>query len=194
MGPFHLLFSKGVDIMAAQTSKAKNPMRELHIRKLCLNICVGESGDRLTRAAKVLEQLTGQTPVFSKARYTVRSFGIRRNEKIAVHCTVRGPKAEEILERGLKVKEYELRRENFSENGNFGFGVQEHIDLGIKYDPSIGIYGMDFYMVMGRPGMNVRHRRRKTGHVGFQHRLTKEDAMKWFQTKYDGIILNKKKE
>ena len=51
----------------------------------------------------MLESLTGQTPVFSKAKYTVRSFGIRRNEKIAVHCTVRGPKAEEILERGLKV-------------------------------------------------------------------------------------------
>ena len=93
----------------------------------------------------------------------------------------------------LQVREYELRRENFSLNGNFGFGIQEHIDLGIKYDPSIGIYGMDFYVVLGRPGMNVRHRKRKNGHVGFPHRLTKDDAMKWFQTKYDGIILNSKK-
>lgn len=103
-----------------------------------VDISVGESGDRLTRASKVLEQLTGQTPVSSKARYTVRSFGIRRNEKIAVHVTIRGPKAEEILERGLKVKEYELRKKNFSETGNFGFGIAEHIDLGIKYDPGIG--------------------------------------------------------
>lgn len=87
-------------------------------------------------------------PSTGKARYTVRTFGIRRNEKIAVHVTVRGPKAEEILERGLKVKEYELRKRNFSETGNFGFGISEHIDLGIKYDPAIGIYGMDFYCCM----------------------------------------------
>ena len=86
--------------------------------------------------------------VVGKARYTVRTFGIRRNEKIAVHVTVRGPKAEEILERGLKVKEYELKKRNFSNTGQFGFGISEHIDLGIKYDPAIGIYGMDFYANM----------------------------------------------
>merc|ERR1712127_600212 len=190
MGP--LSIAKEVNAMAetAKTSKAKNPMRELHIRKLCLNICVGESGDRLTRAAKVLESLTGQTPVFSKARYTVRSFGIRRNEKIAVHCTVRGAEAEEILERGLKVKEYELRRDNFSATGNFGFGIQEHIDLGIKYDPSIGIYGMDFYVVMKRSGgMRVAKRRARQGKIGNQHKINKKETQKWFINKYEGILL-----
>ena len=70
-----------------------------------------------------------------------RLFHYGRNEKIAVHVTVRGEKATEILERGLKVKEYELQRKNFSATGNFGFGVTEHIDLGIKYDPTTGILG-----------------------------------------------------
>merc|ERR1719198_750747 len=174
---------------AAADEKRGNPMKDLVLKKLCVNICVGESGDRLTRAAKVIEQLTGQTPVFSKARYTVRSFSIRRNEKIAVHCTVRGEKAMEILERGLKVKEYELWRENFSDTGNFGFGIDEHIDLGIKYDPGIGIYGMDFYCIMGRVGGGrVSKRKRCRAKIGAPHRIVKEETQNWFVKKFEGVL------
>ncbi len=45
----------------------------------------------------MLEQLTGQVPVYGKARFTVRTFAIRRNEKIACCVTVRGEKAMQLL-------------------------------------------------------------------------------------------------
>jgi hypothetical protein len=65
------------------------------------------------------------------------------------------------------------------------------VSLCFRYDPSTGIYGMDFYVVLERPGYRVGRRRRCKARVGIQHRVTKEDAMKWFQVKYEGVILNK---
>jgi len=172
---------------AKDKSKSKK-MREIGIDKLVVNICVGESGDKLTKAARVLKELTDQEPVFSVARLTVRTFGIRRNEKIACHVTVRGEKALEILQKGLQVHEYDLKDRNFSATGNFGFGIQEHIDLGLKYDPSVGIYGMDFYVVLARPGFRVAKKKRNAARIGVKHLISKEAAKKWFISKFHGNV------
>jgi len=170
--------------------KQDNTMRKVQIDKLVINCCVGESGDRLTRASKVLEQLTGQKPVFSRARYTVRTFSIRRNEKIACYVTVRGERASFILDKGLKVKEYELFSRNFSNTGCFGFGISEHIDLGLKYDPNTGIYGMDFFIVLKRAGARVARKKCKRGRVGATHKITADDAIQWFKDTYEGEVID----
>merc|ERR1711934_181437 len=184
-------FSKLREDMEGQKNKAKydNKMREIKIEKLILNLCTGESGDKLTKASKVLEDLTQQKPVESKARYTIRTFSIKRNEKIAVHVTVRGKQAEQLLHTALKVKEQELKAENFSDEGNFGFGIEEHIDLGIKYDTSTGIFGMDFYIILERAGTRVARKKHCRGRVGKFQRVTQEDAKQWFTEKCAGTII-----
>jgi large subunit ribosomal protein L11e len=169
-------------------SKLKNPLNEIKISKLVINCCVGESSDRLTNAAKVLENLSMQTPVFSKSRLTIRAWGIRRNEKIACHYTLRGEKAEILLERGLKAKEYEIYAKNFSDTGNFGFGINEHIDLGVSFDTSTGIFGMDFFVVLERKGKRITKRKRCKNKIGKNQSIKKEDAIRWFQENYGSVL------
>merc|ERR1711898_67261 len=144
-----------------------NVMRKVMCDKLVINIAVGESGDRLTKAVRVLQELSNQTPVENFARYTVRTFGIRRNEKIACHVTIRGDAAMDLIERGLKITDYEISAKHF---------------------PATGIYGMDFYVVLRRAGFNVAKKKAKRGRLGLSHLVTKDEAMEWVRQTFNADI------
>lgn len=158
---------------------SENPMLKPRIAKVTVNIGVGSSGERLQKAAILLEQLTGQKPSFRRARKTIKAFGIRKGENIAVMVTLRKQKAIEFLKRALEAVGYRLKASSFDEFGNVSFGIKEHIMIpGVKYDPEIGIFGMDVAITIERPGYRIMRRRRaRKKRVPRRHRVTKEEAM-----------------
>ena len=156
----------------------ENPMLKPKIEKVVVNINVGKSGEPLEKAAKVLKDLTGQNPCKRKAKQTIREFGIRKGEPIACIVTLRKQRAIEFLKKVLPVVDNKLSKNCFDKYGNFSFGVKEHIEIpGVKYEPEIGIFGMDVCVSLSRPGYRVKKRRREKAKIGSKHILTQEEAM-----------------
>ncbi len=156
----------------------KNPMYKPFISKVVVNIGVGSSGERLVKAMKVLESLTGQKPVECRAKKTIRDFGIRKREPIGCKVTLRGEAARNFLNRALDAVDRTLNPNSFDEYGNISFGIREHIDIpGTKYDPDLGVFGMDVCISFERPGYCVARRRRKRSKIPRKQRVTKEEAM-----------------
>ncbi|MET1124738.1 MAG: 50S ribosomal protein L5 [Archaeoglobaceae archaeon] len=159
----------------------ENPMREILLDKVVVNIGVGQSGERHQRAVKLAEILFGQKPAVTHAKKTIKNFGIRKGEPIGVKVTLRGEKAMKFLLDALKVKEMKLSAKSINA-GNFSFGIAEHIDLpGVEYDPDIGIFGMDVCVTLRRRGYRVAERRRCRSKVGSKHRITKEETIEWLR-------------
>lgn len=159
----------------------ENPMREILLEKVVINLGIGESGERLQRAEKMLSNLISQKPATTIAKKTIKNFGIRKKETIGLKVTLRGEKAIEFLKKALQVKEMKLNRKSINA-GNFSFGIVEHIDLpGVEYDPDIGVFGMDVCVVLKRRGYRVSDRRIKKGKIGSSHRITKEETIRWLE-------------
>ena len=158
---------------------------EPKVTKVVLNIGTGDSGDILTKAESVLKELTGRKPVRTRSRATIPTFGIRKTQELGCKVTLRGKIVEEFLNKALDVIEHTLPEKNFDKNGNFAFGIAEHIDLkGIQYDPNIGIFGMDVCVTIEKPGYRVSRRRRQRAKTGKKHRLTKEESINFIKSKY----------
>lgn len=160
------------------TVQEQNVMRRLKIAKVVVNMAVGTSGERLAKAAQVLESLTGQKPSFRKAKKTIKEFGIKKGESIACVVTLTKDKALEFLKRALAAVDFKIKSSSFDECGNFSFGIKEHISLpGTKYDPSLGVFGFDVCVTIERPGYRVAKRRRKRSKVGKDHRVSREESI-----------------
>jgi len=163
----------------------ENPMRTVKLAKVTVHIAVGKSGEMLEKARKVLEELTGQKPCTRQAKRTVKDFGIREGEPIACLTTLRGERANEFLKRGLEAVSNTLKGSSFDENGNFAFGVKEHIEIpGTKYQPELGIFGMDIIGSLERPGYRVKRRRIRPSKIGKSHRVSRDDAIKFVSDKF----------
>jgi large subunit ribosomal protein L5 len=146
----------------AASKGTANRWREIRVIKVVVNAGVGESGESRTKAEKVLQMVTHQKPVATRATSTNRDFGIREGQEIGAKVTLRGAPATEFLNRALDARDRILDPDSIDRQGNFSFGIADYTDFaGMKYAPEIGVRGMDISVEVGRPGYRVRERRVK---------------------------------
>lgn len=162
-----------------------NPMKSPKVEKIVVHMGVGESGQRLVDAEGILGSITNQTVIRSYAKRTLPAFGIKKNEPIGCKVTLRGSSAEDFLKTSLGIVENRLSESQFDNNGNVSFGIEEHTDFpGMRYDPNIGIFGMDISVIVNRPGYRINKRRVVKRKIPTSHRITKDDTISFFQDKY----------
>ena len=160
-------------------------MKRIFVDKLVINIGVGKSGEPIEKAKKALTELTGNKPAVRGAKKSVRDFGIHKGEPIGVVVTMRRDQAVDFLKRVIAAKKNVLKASSFDNYGNISVGIHEHIDIpGTKYNPEIGIFGMDVSIVLVRPGYRISRKSRKSARIGKSHRITKEDAIAFFKQEF----------
>ena len=162
-------------------------MKKISVAKVVLNMGVGKSGEPIEQAKRALEQITGQKPNPRNAKATQRDWGVHKGEPIGVAVTLRRQSAIELIKRLFTAKGNQMKGSSFDDFGNLSFGIKEHIDIpGVKYDPQIGILGLNVSISLARPGFNIRFRSKHKASVGNHHRIKSEEA-KEFLTKEFGI-------
>ena len=170
-------------------SSTQNDMKTIRLEKVVLNMGVGKSGDAIEIAKKALDQISGKKSCARDAKGTQRDWGVRKGEPIGVAVTVRGEDASALLKRLLEAIGNRLKGRSFDNFGNVSFGIKEHIDIpGIKYDPQIGILGMEAAITLTRPGFSIRLRSRHKASVGHEHVITREEAQE-FLTREFGVTI-----
>jgi large subunit ribosomal protein L5 len=167
-----------------------NAMLDPRITKVTINIGVGEGGQRLQLAEQVLELITGLKPVRTLSTSTNRDLGTRVGGPIGCKVTIRDhDKIASFLKDAFWIRQNTLPAYNFDQSGNLSFGLSDYTDFpDQKYDPDIGIFGMDINVVLERPGHRVSRRRRRSAKVARVHRVVRDECKQWFTENF-GITI-----
>jgi large subunit ribosomal protein L5 len=160
-------------------------MRDIRLEKTVINIGVGDAGERLLKAEKVLAMVTGRKPIRTISKTTNRDLGIRKGMQIGVKVTIRGKEAEEFVKKAFWVRQNRIASYSFDPEGNFSFGIPDYTDFpGMKYDPEIGIFGLDVCASIGRRGRRVQRRHIMKRKVPKHHRVNKKEGVEFVRTKF----------
>ncbi len=172
------------------SEQIQNVMKKISLEKIVLNMGVGKSGDAIEVSKKALDQISGKKSCARDAKETQRDFGVRKGEPIGVAVTIRGNDAVELAKRLFEAKGNEVKGRSFDDFGNFSFGILEHIDIpNVKYDPKIGILGLDVAMALTRPGFGIRKRSKHKASVGKSHRISKQEAKDFVSEEFGVTIV-----
>ncbi len=167
-----------------------NPMEEVKIAKATINIGVGEGGEKLVRAEKLLTSITNQKPVRTYSKVTNPEFGIRRGQPIACKVTLRNSKAADAVKLVLDGIGNRLKSSQFDSQGNVSFGIEEHIEIpGMRYDPDIGIFGMNVSVTFEKPGYRIKKRKIQRKKIPAKHQVTSQETMEFMQEKFQVNIV-----
>jgi len=157
-------------------------MRDIRVEKVVVNVGVGEAGEKLVKAQKVLELVTKQKSIQTLSHHAVRDWGVRRNMPIGTRVTLRGAPAEVFLKSALEIRNNRLPAYSFDPRGNFSFGIQDYTDFpGMKYDPEIGVFGMDVAVSLQRPGWRVSRRTNRPRPIPRRHRVSRDEGMQFMK-------------
>ena len=146
---------------------------------------VGKSGDTIEIAKTALEQISGKKPNSRNAKKAQRDWGVRKNEPIGVAVTIRNNDAVILLKKLFEAKGNNVNRKSIDRNGNLSFGILEHIDIpGIKYDPKIGILGLNVTVNLTRPGYSIKLRSKHKAKIGKSHKITSDEAKDYLTNEF----------
>lgn len=163
-----------------------NIMRKVKLGKITLNIGTGKEQDRLEKGLTLIKYIVGKDGVKTFSTKRIPNWGLRKGLPIGCKITLRGKEAEELLPRLLYAKSNILETSCFDNNGNVSFGIPEYIDIkDVKYNPEIGIIGLEVSITLERAGFRVKRRKIRPGKIPLHHRISPEDSMKFMKEKFN---------